>query len=409
MRDLLLTAATSLILTVAIYFGGLAYHFAPGPWGEIRIAARAEGALPAPAQGAVRIAAFNASLSRRGPGMAWRAIEEGREDRPLNAIEIIRRVRPDVIAVLELDFDEEGLALGALQKRLAQDSTENPGVDYPYVYLAPVNTGVPMAGDVNDDGQEGGPGDAQGWGAFPGQYGMAVLSRLPLEIGEARSFRTLLWRDMPGALAPEGTPQEQRLSSKSHWDIPATLPDGRRLHLLVSHPTPPVFDGPEDRNGRRNHDEIRFWVEYIDGADWIRDDAGRVGGLAPGAGFVVLGDLNADPLDGDGRHEGIGALLSHPLVQDPAPRSAGGAAAAAAQGGANARHGGDPALDTADWGDARGGPGNLRVDYVLPSRSFEVTAAGVFWPAPGEQGAELVAGGRRKGSSDHRLVWVDLR
>ena len=34
------------------------------------------------------------------------------------------------------------------------------------------------------------------------------------------------------------------------------------VHFLVSHPTPPVFDGPEDRNGPRNYDEIRFWADY---------------------------------------------------------------------------------------------------------------------------------------------------
>jgi hypothetical protein len=39
-----------------------------------------------------------------------------------------------------------------------------------------------------------------------------------------------------------------RLSSKSHWDVPIVI--GRKtVHFLVSHPTPPVFDGPEDRNG----------------------------------------------------------------------------------------------------------------------------------------------------------------
>ena len=31
--------------------------------------------------------------------------------------------------------------------------------------------------------------------------------------------------------------------------------DGKTVHFLTSHPTPPVFDGPEDRNGTRNGDE----------------------------------------------------------------------------------------------------------------------------------------------------------
>lgn len=368
---------------------------------------------PPPAEGAIRVAVFNASLSRRGPGLIWKAIVENR-DQPLAVAAIIRKVRPDILVLLELDHDPEGLALNALADRFAAGVEDGPeGVAYPHRFAAPVNTGRPTGLDLDGDGRRAGPGDAQGWGAFPGQYGMAVLSRLPLEVGAARLFQRLLWRDMPGALMPaealpDGAADILRLSSKSHWDLPAVLPDGRRLHLLVSHPTPPVFDGPEDRNGRRNHDEIRFWTDYIGGEGWMTDDAGAAGGLTEGASFVVLGDLNADPEDGDGRHEGIAALLASPALQDPAPRSAGGAAAAAEQGGVNARHRGDPARDTADWRDDLP-PGNLRVDYVLPSKDLEVTGAGVFWPAPGDPDAALVTGGRRPASSDHRLVWVDVR
>lgn len=375
--------------------------------------AQEAGAFPGPpALGAIRIAVYNASLSRRGPGMAWRAIKEGRDESASHALSIIRRVRPDAIAVLELDRDEEGLALAALQARLAEAGEGGAGLSYPHVFQAPVNTGIPTGFDIDGDGETGGPGDAQGWGGFPGQYGMAVLSRHPFDAASIRRFQTQLWSDMPGALIagalPEGAAAIQRLSSKSHWDVPIVLPDGRPLHLLVSHPTPPVFDGPEDRNGRRNHDEILFWLDYVEGRGWMTDDEGRHGALALGARFVILGDLNADPVDGDGRREGIGALLASALVQDPEPRSAGAVEAAAAQGGANRGHAGDPALDTADWPDRPGGPGNLRADYALPDARWEVTGAGVFWPALSEPGAALL-GERRGRASDHHLVWVDIR
>ena len=36
------------------------------------------------------------------------------------------------------------------------------------------------------------------------------------------------------------------------------------VRCALHHPTPPVFDGPDDHNGTRNHDEIRFWSDYID-------------------------------------------------------------------------------------------------------------------------------------------------
>ncbi len=140
------------------------------------------------------------------------------------------------------------------------------------------------------------------------------------------------------------------------------------------------------------------------------DDRGQGGGLGPGDLFVVVGDLNADPFDGEARRAAIGALLAHPRVRDPMPESAGGAVAAQS-GGANASHRGPPSQDTADWRDEPG-PGNMRVDYVLPSTGLEVTGAGIFWPLADDPLARLIAkdptGGRRPASSDHRLVWVDL-
>lgn len=375
--------------------------------------AGAEAWPPAPAPGAVRIATFNASLSRGGAGLAWKAIAEA-HDQPRAVAAILRAVRPDVVLIQELDHDPEGRALAALAQLLARAGEDGtPGLDYPFRFTAPSNSGTPTGLDLDGDGRAAGPDDAQGWGRFAGQYGMAVLSRLPVEGGALRSFRLLRWSAMPGALIPaEAFPPEAagvlRLSSKSHWDLPVILPDGRRLHLLASHPTPPVFDGPEDRNGRRNHDEIRFWSDYLAGAAWIVDDQGGAGGLDPAATAVVMGDLNADPEDGDGRREAIRALLAHPRLQDPRPRSPGAAVAAAAQGGANRRQAGDPALDTADWKDARG-PGNLRSDFVLPTRDLAVVGAGVFWPAPGDPRTAWVAMGERAASSDHRLVWVDVR
>ncbi len=368
---------------------------------------------PAPAPGAIRVATWNASLSRSGAGLAWKALAE-RHDQAEAIAAVIRAVRPDVLLVQELDHDPDGLALAALAELLADDGPDGaPGMDYAHRFTSPPNTGVPSGLDLNGDGRVGGPDDALGWGRFAGQYGMGALSRLPFEAAAARTFRRLPWSAMPGALLPRDVfgpevADRLRLSSKSHWDLPVILPDGRRLHLLASHPTPPVFDGPEDRNGRRNHDEIRFWADYLSGEGWMVDDEGRRGALAQGASAVVLGDLNADPQDGDGRREGIRALLSHPRLQDPRPRSPGGAAAARAQGGPNDAHLGDPALDTADWRES-GGPGNLRVDFVLPTRDLEVTGAGVFWPAPDDPRAALMAGGRRPLTSDHRLVWVDLR
>lgn len=363
--------------------------------------------------GAVRVATFNVALNRSAAGelVAELAAPDSAQARAV--AEIIQLVAPDILLLNEIDHDPGGEALALFQRNYLEVGQNGaPSIAYGYAFTAPVNTGVPSGFDLDGDGHVGGPGDALGYGAFPGQYGMALLSRHPILPG-TRTFRTFLWRDLPGNLIPEGWYSDGALavlplSSKSHWDVPVRIGDAV-LHLLASHPTPPVFDGPEDRNGRRNHDEIRFWIDYLEGgaAGHLVDDDGAAGGLPADAAFVVLGDLNADPADGDGRREVIIRLLGHPRVQDPEPRSAGGVAAAERQGGANTRHAGDPALDTADFRDVPG-PGNLRVDYVLPSADLAVVGAGVFWPTPDDPLHRLI-GEDGRAASDHRLVWVDLR
>ncbi len=90
---------------------------------------------------------------------------------------------------------------------------------------------------------------------------------------------------------------------------------------------------------------------------------------------MILGDQNADPLDGDSVDAAIDQLLEHPRITDPLPTSAGAVEASALQGGANLTHEGDPKYDTADFND-NPAPGNLRADYVLPSRDLRVTRRG---------------------------------
>ena len=171
--------------------------------------------------------------------------------------------------------------------------------------------------------------------------------------------------------------------------MPIDVGRGRDVHFLVSHPTPPVFDGPEDRNGTRNFDEIRFWADYITpgpASRYIYDDAGRRGGLGRGAPFVIAGDQNSDPLDGDSVPGAIQQLLDHWRVT-PAftptqrGRRRGGAAAGRREPRPTAAI---PRFDTADFAD--GAPGNLRADYVLPSWDLRIDGGGVFWPRAGRAG-----------------------
>lgn len=362
-----------------------------------------------------RFATFNVAMNRANAGELLAELRGGVSVQGKRLAEIVQRVQPDVLLLCEVDRDDAAAAAAVFAREyLAVSQNGLRPIDFPYSFCPPVNTGEASGQDLDGDGKLGGPGDAYGYGAFPGQYGMVLLSRHPILLDRVRTFRLLPWCAMPDALRPQGHYSDAqwralRLSSKTHADVPLGIGDpqrgGRVVHALCSHPTPPVFDGAEDRNGCRNHDEIRFWVDYLtpDRAAWIVDDEGRTGGLAPDADFVVLGDLNCDPEDGDGQRAALRSLLVHPRVLDPTPRSAGGDEQSKRQFGVNAQHGGDPRLDTGDFADAHGqGPGNLRVDYVLPSRTLPVARSGVFWPAGREPGAALVE------VSDHRLVWVDV-
>lgn len=375
--------------------------------------------MPAPTQGALRIATYNASLNSDEAGGLMQRLQ-GEDDDARKVAAVLQQVRPDIVLINEFDYVADGSAADLFQRRWLERPQAGGGdaLHYPYRYLAPVNTGVQSGLDLDNNGTVGGTGrdrgnDAWGYGLHPGQYGMLLLSRYPIDAAAARTFQLLKWSAMPDATRPrdpatgayfhsDAVWSQLRLSSKSHWDVPVRTPQGV-LHVLASHPTPPAFDGPERRNVARNRDEIHFWNAYLAPAgheNWLCDDAGTCGGLAADARFVILGDLNNDPVDGSGDHSVITELLEHPRVlRMTTPRSDGAVEAAAAEGGANAAHRGAAAHDTGSFGPR---VGNLRIDYVLPSVGQRVTGSGVFWPPSSSPQAAIVDG------TDHRLVWVDV-
>src|ERR671919_478347 len=294
------------------------------PIGAYAAAGKAPAAQP---PDTVRFATFNASLNRNFAGQLVSDLSTPDNAQAKTVAEIIQRTRPDVLLINEFDFVENGVAAELFQDNYLSISQNGAQpIAYPYRFTAPSNTGIPSGLDLNNNGVVGGPDDAFGFGFFPGQFGMAVYSRYPINYDDIRTFQLFLWKDMPGAMLPDDpntsapadwySPAELevfRLSSKSHWDVPIQIGD-KVVHFLVSHPTPPVFDGPEDRNGTRNFDEIRFWADYITpgGGDYITDGEGVSGGLAQGELFVIAGDQNSDPLDGDSIPGAIQQLLELP-------------------------------------------------------------------------------------------------
>jgi len=383
--------------------------------------------------------------------------------------EVIQRIRPNIILLNEIAYDQnqirpsdvkdaaqsagEGLnGKRFVENFLARAQATDVTPMQMTAFMAPSNTGLFSGFDLDNDGKatssfptpqgaspDGTPGaqspggraygnDCFGFGAFPGQYAMALLvdSRLTIDTAAVRTFQLFPWDYMPANVMPGGgstpgaagpaamgewfTAEERaavRLSSKSHWDVPVKLPGGKVLRLLCSHPTPPAFDGPEQRNKRRNHDEIRFWRDYIDNAPYIVDDKGVVGGIimAPKAGnaggpaewgprlgvdthFVVLGDLNADPKDGDSYQSPMKNLLfrSPHLNSEYVPVS-------------------DVKIDGLDDSDTS--MFKLRVDYVLPSKTLRIVQSGV-WRQPPAPDAKDRPAMKTKFPSDHFPVWMDI-
>lgn len=343
----------------------------------------------------IRIATFNIWELSREKLEAVDSAGAALDSQVVAAATLLKRIRPDIVLVNEIDVDATDPARVAQLFVERHLRTGSDPLDYPYVYSAPSNTGDLSGLDLNRDGVTATASlrgdraygdDSWGFGTYPGQYGMAVLSRFPIDTARARTFRLFRWHDLPGHHLPEAFwPSEVidqvRLSSKNHLDVPVIIGNDT-LHLLASHPTPPSFDGAEDRNGRRNFDEIGFWARYLDGNDALVDDNGVHGGLDGRALFVVLGDLNADPVRTDTLYDGktaMAQLLEHPRLQ-PLPAHDG--------------------INTASF------LGGRRVDYVLPARELVAVGGGVFAP---DSTADPTGAALARAASDHRMVWLDLR
>ena len=378
-----------------------------------------EGSVYPPGPVEIRIATYNLEDVRSED------VESPGRERLEQLAAVIQEIRPDILLLNEIahEENESGETNAYWFARNYLSISQGPGLT-PLRYVtfsAPSNTGVASGFDLDNSGtavsspppvpppgEDGSAGvqtsdgraygnDAWGFGTFPGQYAMALMVREDMRIleDEVRTFQLFPWKSMPDAMRPldpvTGEPwysSEEwnafRLSSKSHWDVPVVLPNGSVLHVLLSHPTPPAFDGPERRNVFRNHDEIRFWADYVSGAGYIVDDSGVGGGLDPESYFVVGGDLNADPDEGRTIDNPIGRLLSH-------PRIAGTFTPEADSTGRTAFPNLSPD-DTAIWG--------MRVDYVLPSNNIEILQGGIRRP-PDRPGTPR--------PSDHFPVWLDVR
>ncbi len=391
----------------------------------------------------------NGSLSEEDNATALKVIQIR------NVAAIIQTERPAALMMAEFNNDGTGtnndaligFRLNYLAVPQNSNSIDNDGAKLEPIafnYFANYGTNTGLLNEFNFDLDNNGipgqlPGDAWGFGNYHGQYAFALMSQYEIDHANTRTFQKFKWKDLDGSEMPTITIcddpskipdgmncgddwytaaewNEVRLSSKNHVDAPIIVPkaDGttETIHLLMSHPTPPIFD--TGKNRVQNADEINFWVQYITGtfSTVFTDDSGNTGSLAADAKFVVLGDLNADPVKGDGDLSAINALMDHDDVNRLATF---GPLAPASNGGPECLALGECRASNWDtpYPNLVTSTSGLRLDHVIPSAKLTISETGVFWPATFENGRLLVNdervgnyGNGKDISSDHRLVWI---
>ena len=333
---------------------------------------------------------------------------------------IVTSLEADVILLNEIAYDKPEYPYVPKSQKVsglnadrfvAKYLSQNPTTPAFKTISLESNTGIPSGYDLDNSGiavatlpvpindstlkytseQRAYGNDSHGFGIFPGQYSMALLVAPDFEIlkENIRTYRLFKWSNLPNVrppIKPDGSPWYSaqawahiRLPSKTLADIPVRTPSGTIIHFIVSHPTPPGFDGAEQRNRIRNRDEIRLLRAFMDNETWLVDDRGKKGGLKSGAHAVILGDLNADPANGPSLKNAITHLLASPtLAPDIPPIS-------------------DVTINGLDPWDTSGF--GLRVDYVLPTKRLAIAKSAIWRPTQGD---------KIQSPSDHFPVWADI-
>ena len=288
----------------------------------------------------VRFSTFNASLNRAtAGGLAADLSDPDADTGPVrqahNVAETIQRTRPDVLLVNEFDYDPAAVDLFRDNFLEVGHDGARP-IDYPYAYVAPSNTGHPERPRPQQQRRRrsgAGGDDAFGFGLFPGQYGMVVYSKYPIDTDAVRTFQTFRWADMPGALLPDdpATPAPADWYSAGRArGLPALVQvalgradrDRRRDRALprlapdAAHLRRPR--GPQ-RPAQPRRDPLLGRLRRPDRkrAAYVYDDEGGTAGWRRGEPFVIAGDQNADPVDGDSVDHAIDQLLQPPAGPRP--------------------------------------------------------------------------------------------
>ncbi|MBW2522711.1 MAG: endonuclease/exonuclease/phosphatase family protein [Deltaproteobacteria bacterium] len=344
--------------------------------------------------GSVRIAQFNVQ------GLSTDKLLDPANGQVRAVTEIVARFDPDILCIEELEYDLEGVPVaeqvpgrfdGGAQNaaRIAAAlNAATSGAPYEHTLITLSNSGFLWAGPDNGVLEFGSRGAGE---LADMNYG--IVSRYPILKDQVRVVTDVAWSDLPdnvtaqmqseiGAVVPEGYP----LFSKALVIAPIDV-DGEVLVIVLLHPVPPIIYPTWPY---RNHDELGGARALLDGV------LPGVDPLPEDARFVLVGDLNADPDDGDSLPGAIRQLLDHPRLVPYQPEGAG-------TGGNNPQRNTNvsdcpsttPIDPTASF--------QLQLDYLMPSATIgEPLDGGVFFPAESAD-FDLACRG-----SDHMMLWAEL-
>lgn len=386
---------------------GNSFYPAPGtPWSGP--AAEVEASMPEPAEDELRVATLEAGLFATQEGsqaleQLIGALETGNHSVARAVAQTAQISAPDVLVLTGVSYDSSERIAQLLRDRyLASGQHGESGLEYPYYYTSGTNSGLESGADLDRDGAIGGPGDAIGAGNYPGERGVVVFSQYAILDDEVRTFQEFLWEDLPENsmdtdLYSSLEKSILRLHQTSLWDVPVDV-EGETVHV-IAHAIAAANDEAAEEDLARAEDERRVLADYVSGRSWyLYDDDGELGGLDQGESFVLAGHtLPADA--GDAEPENLDALLEEPGLQDPEPEAV--SAEPLTQRSSSADSADPAATHRVEGGN------HMRSSFVLPSQNFGVSSSGVFWPAEGEYGYELVDP-QRQSSLNDRLVWADL-
>ena len=191
---------------------------------------------PAAAHGqrTVRFSTFNASLNRSNAGDLVADLSTPGNQQAANVAEIDPAGPARRAAGQRVRLRPGGAAACSRPTTCPCPTTASAPIDYPYRYIAPSRTpGSPRATTSTTTDRSVAPTTPSGSASSPGQFGMAVYSKYPIDDRQGPDVPALPVEGHAGRAASRRpahcrsadwySPAELgvfRLSSKSHWDLP---------------------------------------------------------------------------------------------------------------------------------------------------------------------------------------------